>query len=248
MKKLNGKYLKNKMGFIEMELTNMSLLKILYEKIEDPFSKDFLIKYFESGFGSLSKNDIDLLVYHLLEKHTQIFNDKSEYDISTLLMITERKLKNIQIDSYLKYQDKNLDENLRKIIKKIKSREIVPEFDGDKIRFLIESPVLKRDFEYAIKSMGYIIDYSFNKDIINFRLSSFFSVINNISPDQINEIKGSIIEHFKLKKIADKELGKELENKSWWIEQVKSLGATAKKELASHIAVFVISHLGHLLN
>ena len=207
------------------------------------FLKDFFQNYFAFGFGSLSKHDLDLLIYYLIENHSNLFEGKSEYELSSILKLTESKLKKIQIESYLKYNSVSPKENLKKITKKINKSEIKPELEGDKIRFLIDCPVLKRDFEYAITSLGYIVDYSFNKNILSLRLSSFFEVINSNNSKEEKELKEKIISCFKVQRENDADIERELENKSWWKEQLENLRTQAKAETAKVILTSIIAYL-----
>ncbi|HAU0153748.1 TPA: hypothetical protein JBE90_12070 [Legionella pneumophila] len=207
------------------------------------FTNEFLRKYFEIGFGSLSKHDIDLLVYYLIKKHTNLINEKSNYELSALLTITERKLQSIQIESYLRYESTSISKNLEILRKKIESKTIKPEIEGDKIRILIDSPVLRRDFEYSITSLGYIVDYSFNKNILTLRLPAFFEVLTNLDTEKGKALKKQITDFLRQQTDLSKDIKIEIENKSWWSKQFKCIQSIAKKEVAAFIFQNIISIL-----
>lgn len=219
----------------------MALVDQINSLNRDEFTTDFLCKYFELGFSSLSKHDIDLFVYYLIKKHLSLFNGKSNYELSSLLKITERKLQSIQIESYLRYENISLSKNLEELNKKIGSGEIKPEIEGDKIRILIDSPVLKRDFEYSITSVGHIVDYSFNKNILSLRLSSFFEALGNTENGK--ELKKQVIDFLRNQIKISEDMKIEVENKSWWSKQFSSLKATVKEEAAQFIFKNIMSVL-----
>ena len=52
------------------------------------FADDFLAKYLASGFGSMPKSEIDLLIFHLLT-HTSEYRGKTNYELAGLLKVPE---------------------------------------------------------------------------------------------------------------------------------------------------------------
>ncbi|MCL9685879.1 hypothetical protein [Legionella maioricensis] len=219
----------------------MALLDQVNSINKDEFTKEFLNKYLELGFGSLSKHDIDLLVYYLIKKHSKLFNGKSNYELSSLLKITERKLQSIQIESYLRYENISISINLNELIGKIGSGDIKPEIEGDKIRILIDSPVLKRDFEYAITTIGHLVDYSFNKNILTLRLSSFFEALGNTASGI--GLKKQLIDFLRKQQKNSEDIQIEIEQKSWWSKQFSSFKTAVKEEAAQFIFKSILSVL-----
>jgi len=175
-------------------------------QIDDEFSTEFLDTYLQQGFGSMTKHDIELLIYHLLANKTDILKNKSSYEISNLLSLPENKIKNIQLESYLKYEDIDHENCINSIIAEIKNGNIKPELDGDKIKFTLDNVVLKREFEYAIRRIGYNVDYSFNKDIVSLKVMSFISSLKIICPRKAKSIENKITNSIKLSFKQDKEL------------------------------------------
>jgi len=213
--------------------------------LTDIFSKEFLGKYFESGFGGMTKHDIDLLVYHLISNKTDLLKDKSNYELSNLLMITETKVKNIQLESYLKYGSKDNVRYLNKIKDEIEAGNIKPELENDKIRFILDNSILKREFEYAIKSLGHVVDYSFNKDIISIKLPVFISVISDINKKNGDELESIIRTELKKQFRSDK---KELEKiKGSNISDIlKEYGKKIGSDVIVNMTTSVISSLIYL--
>ncbi|HAT1798077.1 TPA: hypothetical protein JBL19_16330 [Legionella pneumophila] len=166
-------------------------------KFQDEFSKEFLRKYLESGFGSLSKHDIDLLIYHLITQKTVLLKDKTIYEQSNLLRLTELKIKNIQLEAYLKYESKNSITNLNEVIDKVESGAIKPEIENGRIRFLLDSPILKREIENCIKLLGHVVDYSFNKDVVSIKIVPFISAIKSIQKEKGDELEAKITQELR---------------------------------------------------
>lgn len=162
----------------------------------DKFSTQFLKKYSESGFGSLSKHDIDLLIFYLIDNE-KLFDGKSTYEISNLLSLPESKVKTIQLESYLKYSEKNYKKYLKEIANKIENGELKPELDGEKIKFSLENPIMKRELENIIKKLGHLVDYSFNKDIVSIKLPVFIAALKEIDQKSSDHILKSITKEFK---------------------------------------------------
>ena len=215
-------------------------------KLKDNFSKVFLLKYFESGFASLTKNDLDLLVYHALSQQTDIFNGLDSYQLSDLLKISEKKVKSIKLDAFLKYGEKDRKKYLNEIKSKIEKGIIKPELEGEKLKILLEDPILKREFEYAIKKLGYVVDFSFNKDIFSIKITSFIEAMNSLS-DSNEKFEQELIEKLKAKFKTEKTLYEKIKDESslsnflYYIKD-KSSNAIASKA-AIEIASFVFEKI-----
>ena len=82
-------------------------------------------------------------------------NNYSIHDISDAMQISESKVKSLKLESYLKNPKKHDEMScLEEIAEKIKSGDIKPELYGDKIRFILDDPILKREFENSVKKFG----------------------------------------------------------------------------------------------
>ncbi len=189
----------------------MNDLNDLFDEVEDIELKEFFVRYMKDGFGCLSKHDIDLLVWYLAAKKIKGLKNKSTYELANLMKIPESKIKTLQMESWLKYRNSpdDLKYYLDEVIQKIKNGFIRPELEGGKIRFLVDDPVLKREVENAIKSTGYVIDYSFNKDVVSIKLAVF---VEAFSGDE--QLKNSIVEILKKQCEANEKLCKKIENDS----------------------------------
>ncbi|MFO2558563.1 hypothetical protein SCJ04_06525 [Legionella pneumophila serogroup 1] len=215
------------------------------ERLQDEFSTEFLRKYLEPGFGSLSKHDIDLLVYHLITQKTDILRNKTIYEQSNLLKITELKLKNIQLEAHLKYDINNSATNLKEVIDKIKSGKIKPEIEKGRVRFLLDSPILKREIENYIKLLGHVVDYSFNKDIVSIKIVPFISAIKNISKERGDELEANIIQELRSQFKDENKKSKEIEAMTV-SELLKKVGGNISSNVLKRVTTTIFTYLSQI--
>jgi hypothetical protein len=155
----------------------MSVLSKLSDSEKIRFSEEFLSRFLSPGFGALPKREIEILVFHLLFHKTGAFIGQSNYDISNELKISETKVKSFKIEASLKYQQTVHQDALLEIARLFfEYNESKPALEGDNVLFALEDPVLKREFEHAVKKLGYFVDHSFNREIIKVKASVFLEI------------------------------------------------------------------------
>lgn len=89
------------------------ILQRIIDEASENFGKEFLEHYLSGSFGSMSKSETEILIFHLLSKHFEI---SSNYEISNFLKISETKVKNLTLNAHLRYGQSNKD-----ILKKLGS-------------------------------------------------------------------------------------------------------------------------------
>lgn len=155
----------------------MNTMKQLTEDEKIAFAEGFLNRFLAYGFGTLPKREIEILIFHLLYHRSHLFSDLSNYDIANQLKISESRVKSFKAEASLKYQQVEhlvaLEEIARLFFEFHKTH---PVLEGDMIQFVLEDPVLKREFEHAVKNLGYFVDYSFNKEIVKVRTEVFLEI------------------------------------------------------------------------
>ena len=82
------------------------ILQRIIDEASENFGKEFLEHYLSGSFGSMSKSETEILIFHLLSKHFEI---SSNYEISNLLKISETKVKNLTLNAHLRYGQSNKD-------------------------------------------------------------------------------------------------------------------------------------------
>lgn len=200
------------------------------------FGEKFVERYLAHGFGSMTKAEVDILVFHLLSDSEKI-KDKSNYHVANLLQIAESKVKSLRLSAALKYEQANHKEVLLKIVSRITSEMENPEFVSGQIRITIENPVEKRELEHAIKSVGRNIEHGLNKEILHISPIALFElVVSNLeNPEKEfeNIIQAQIKDKDKQNKIINNALtfrqklnkvGEEISDKSGLIGLLGAAG------------------------
>lgn len=158
-------------------------MELLKDK-EEEFAKEFISRYSKVGFGSMNKNDFEVMIYDLLKKYGNL-SGKNNYDISLELQITESKVKKLSYEAELKYNnhnDKSFKNDFLKILEKAKIRK-----DTNKVLFSVEDKFLRTSISAKLKSLGHFSDSSFNSEIISIDVKSFIDLLDSILDESEKE-------------------------------------------------------------
>jgi len=173
---------------------------------KEKFTIDFINKFLENGFGALPKREIEIYIMNLLLEDGQFVNDNGDIDyheISLILKLSETKVRNLIYEVELKYKKKhNFLKELIQLIEKGKYEPL-----GDKIKFSIQSPLLKQYFEYEVRKLpNSISDGSFSKNIVTISQDTFAKLLNNLykDEDKITSFINTLPEE-KKERVSDKE-------------------------------------------
>ena len=153
------------------------ILQRIIDEANENFGKEFLEHYLSGSFGSMSKSETEILIFHLLSKHFEI---SSNYEISNFLKISETKVKNLTLNAHLRYGQSNKD-----ILKKIMLRicdTLDVNFDENigEIKISVENLVEKRELVNEIKKLGSYADFSFNNEILKIKINVFLKLLNRL--------------------------------------------------------------------
>jgi ribosomal protein S8 len=156
---------------------------------KEKFSEIFLDKYFDFGFGVMPKREMDILIFHIINDELNLFKGKSNYEIANILGISEAKVKSLRLDISLKYKTNEITDKPYELAKRIFIEKNIPfDYRDDIIFIQIEDPVLKRDIESHLKSQGFIIDFSFNREILKITPAGFLTILANNKEEAFNII------------------------------------------------------------
>lgn len=147
---------------------------------EADFAKRFIECYSHSGFGSLNKNDFEVLIFDLLRSYGN-FKDKSNFEISTILQIPESKVNRLSYESDLKYGDHD-DEYVKKSFLHLISKAAFRS-DNGRICFIVEDKYVRSAINAKLKELGHFADSSFNSQIVSVYLDSFVDLLNEYYPN-----------------------------------------------------------------
>ena len=157
---------------------------------KEKLAADLVSLYLESGFGSPSKREVDMLLFHHITQAREN-KGKSNYELAALLKIPESRVKTFRLTSALKYQTINTKAILGNIIIRLSKGQQYTTIENGKIEISLEDPVEKRELENFLKSKGHFAEYTFNVEVLRIAPVRLFELIveNMDKPeDQFNEL------------------------------------------------------------
>ena len=193
------------------------ILQRIIDEASENFGKEFLEHYLSGSFGSMSKSETEILIFHLLSKHFEI---SSNYEISNLLKISETKVKNLTLNAHLRYPRQSGDEIVRETLVDIakKFSAIYDEQNGE-VKIHIQSSVQKREMINAINKLGSFADYGLNNEILKIRINTLFSLFEKFLDKE--KFKDTVQIYLKDKKLNEKQFFDALNNSQRFIEIIK---------------------------
>ncbi len=151
---------------------------------KEKFAEGFMGQYANRGFGSMNKNDFEILVFNLLRKYGDL-KGKSNFEISLDLQIPETKVRRLAYESDLKYgqmTEADIKEAFFGIVASSKLRG-----DLNKVEFVIENKFIRSSIGAQLKQLGHYADSSFNSEIIRIHIESFVDLLAFYYPQQAIE-------------------------------------------------------------
>ncbi len=151
---------------------------------KEQFAQEFIEQYATRGFGSMNKNDFEVLVFNLLRKYGDL-TDKTNFEMSLDLQIPETKVRRLAYESDLKYghmTEADIKAAFFAIVAQSKLRG-----DLSKIEFVIENKFIRSSIGAQLKQLGHYADSSFNSEIIRIHIESFVDLLAYYYPQQAIE-------------------------------------------------------------
>ena len=132
----------------------------------------FMNLYLQNGFQSLSKKDIDLLLFYLMDQYT-IFEGRDNYEKAKQLKITPSKLKSLQLESHMRWSDKTSKQILKSLFERILKKENIKSLlqeqadllSKNEIPVMVENPIEKLELEKLLKDNNSIVKYELNSEV-----------------------------------------------------------------------------------
>jgi hypothetical protein len=121
--------------------------------------------YADAGFGSPSKREVDLLIFHHVTQAREN-RGKTNYQLASVLKIPESRVKTFRLASALKYQNINSKAILGNIVLRLSRAQQFSNIENGKIEISLEDPVEKRELENFLKSKGHFAEYTFNAEVL----------------------------------------------------------------------------------
>ena len=163
------------------------------------FTDQFLSGYLNNGFGTISKKEIDLLVFHLLSELADL--DKiSNYNLALKFKLTPIKIKNLRFERRLKYCQLTEEQIKDTFIESLKKSAIKVNKTSSWLILSIEDSFVREAIKALLKELTQLSDSSFNSELITLDFDAFASLMNHFYEEEITkntfELK-EIIDYFK---------------------------------------------------
>lgn len=193
------------------------ILQRIIDEANENFGKEFLEHYLFGSFGSMSKSETEILIFHLLSSD---FEGLSNYEISNLLKISETKVKSLDMNAHLRYPRQSGDEIVRETLVDIAKKfgAIYDEQNGE-VKIHIQSSVQKREMVNAINNLGSFADYGLNNEILKIRINTLFSLFEKFLDKE--KFKETVQAYLEDKKLNEKQFFDALNNRQKLIEIIK---------------------------
>ncbi len=148
------------------------------------FCEKFLGEYLSHGFQSLNKKDLDLLIFHLLFD-TNMIDEKNVYESALELKITPNKIKTLQLESYLRWNNPSKHKLLKKMLRRSLTEENLSAIsiqekkyiEQNKMPLIIENAAEKFEFIQAVKDLGSLPEYTLNNEVIIIYVKTFYQLV-----------------------------------------------------------------------
>lgn len=194
-------------------------------------SKSFMDKFHKEAieqFGFLTKNDYEVLIYHLLNNYSDL-KGKSLFEQSIELRVPETKLKRLNYEAKLKHGDYNREIVLESFLRELQNAKFTA--DGKNIRFAIQDKYLRIAIQAEVYKMGSFMDGSFNSDVVS------------INGEALANLLRTLFEDKKLLKDVEHECNKAIRKESEKVFSWKDLGLSLLSGAAETLPSFLASVL-----
>ncbi len=189
---------------------------------------DFIMSNcFKSGFGALSKTDIDLILFTAILKYSDD-NKKSDFELSKYLQITQQRIRNLREKASVKYPTLTRSEAIDEFLEKCEFSKVEETY----IDIPINNIVIKNEIEAMLDDANILLHSQLNPKIFRLRINDFYELsilleLYNNKNLKKKDIEQKIIKQIKTKAKKDNDFKKRLEDGGW---NLKDLTASTLKE------------------
>ncbi len=144
----------------------------------EPFAKEFETLYLSRGFGSMNKNELEVLFFHLLKKYGNGFKDKSNFELACALRTSEAKIKRLAYESEMSYgvfgdvEKKDLQTRFLTLLSESKIQK-----ENGTLRFVVEDKFMRSVIYEDLKRSGFYLDTSFNSEIVSIQKEALIALL-----------------------------------------------------------------------
>lgn len=130
----------------------------------------------ERGIDAISKKDYELLVFNHLSSSGALRSD-GNYMLANKLKVTETRIKSLRLEASIRHRPANHKAVLASIVQRIIDEMNKPNFLGSIVSITLESPIDRREFEYAVKVAKHSVEYGINREILKIDALALFEII-----------------------------------------------------------------------
>lgn len=216
----------------------MDIISKLENVDAETVKKEFiglLQDYITPAFGSMSKRDLDILLFTKLQNLEVFENNPEIYDLVSQLRVTRSKARNLLYESKLRRTTPaQLDNELRDIIQ----HPIIFK-DNDKIGIEIQNPFLIDHLRAKLRRLKHITDGSFSPELVRLTTDAYISLFDDLLPESSKEdVKKTFIKAGAQPDKSFKALMKGF---------LKKVGARIADDAGGHIAESIGDYLGPVI-
>lgn len=155
------------------------------------FAEEFERIYLGRGFGTMNKNELEVLFFHLLRQFGDIAG-KSNFDLAIELRIPEAKIKRLSYEADLLYNTQSDDVQKTRFLALLSNAKIQKE--NGTLRFVVEDKYLRSVIYEDLKKNGYYLDTSFNSEIVSIHKEALISLLDSYYDE---DSKKQIVDEYK---------------------------------------------------
>ena len=175
---------------------------------------------FKSGFGTLSKTEIDLILFCAVWQFSSL-DDKSDYSLSKYLQITQQRVRNLKEKSSVKYIGFKREKAISIFSEKIsfaKIHDIYFDIPINDIR-------VKNEVEAILGENDILLHTQLNPKIFRIRIDDFIEIAITIEKQahkdvKIGDIEKGIVNIIKERAKKDQDFAKKIQPKGKGIENI----------------------------
>ena len=150
---------------------------------------DFILSNaFRSGFGALSKTDLDLILFAAIVLHSDK-NSETDFQLSKYLQITQQRVRNLREKVSVKFPSIDREKAIRLFLEKTKKARVDDKF----IEIPVNDVAIKNEIEAILDEKDVLLHTQLNPKIFRLRIDDFLDVMvyleaelnKSVKPDNI---------------------------------------------------------------
>ncbi|MEZ4225566.1 MAG: hypothetical protein R3B13_31730 [Polyangiaceae bacterium] len=199
-------------------------MKQLLAKAQTPelecFARRFLTKYMAQGFQSLSKRDVELLLFYELELSDLVSAAASNHDVAKRLRLTAKKVATLRRDAWARWaEDNEIQDHLRATLRGLFTPDALATVLTENKRawrsdglvpLLLEHPSDRAEVEQFLKRRHSIPHYARNREVLlvpyKLLIELSASLGTPVEKKQLTQIRAAFLKDADLKGLLTRDL------------------------------------------